>query len=312
MSVPKRILHVVGGMNRGGIETWLMHVLRNIDRSRFQNDFLVHTEQRCAYDDELLSLGSRLLPCPFAHQPLAYASHFRSLVAENGPYDVVHSHVHYFNGFVLRLAKAAGVPQRIAHSHNDPGFAEAHRGILRRGYTFLGSRWIQHYATRGAAASRRAAASLFGENWQRNSRWRTLSYAIDLTPFERRIDRAEVCGELGVPPDAFLIGHAGRFVPQKNHPLVLQIARSLITGNRPDTHLVLLGDGPLRPEIERQATELGIGHAVHFLGVRADVPRIMLGAMDLFLFPSHFEGLGLVAVEAQAAGLPQPDLRCRP
>jgi glycosyltransferase involved in cell wall biosynthesis len=303
MSRPRRILHVVGGMDRGGIETWLMHLLRNIDRQRFRMDFLVHTESACAYDNEVRSLGARLLPCPYAHRPLAYASRFRQLLAENSPYDVVHSHVHYFNGFVMRLARSAGIPIRIAHSHNDPASAEARRGLIRHGYRWLSTRWIQRYSTSGAGASRLAAASLFGPDWDTQNRWRTLSYSLDLKPFRVPPSRLSACGELGIPPDAFLVGHVGRFVDQKNHPFLIRVAECLMR-LEPSTRLVLLGDGPNRQAIEQQAEAAGIRNAIHFLGVRSNVPRILLGAMDLFLFPSHFEGLGLAIVEAQAAGLP--------
>jgi glycosyltransferase involved in cell wall biosynthesis len=303
MSSTCRILHVVGAMNRGGIETWLMHVLRTIDRERFQMDFLVHTDRPGVFDEELLSLGSRLLHCPYAHQPLAYIARFRQLVAENGPYQVVHSHVHYFNGLVLRLAKSMGIPRRIAHSHNDPSSAEARRGLMRHGYAWLASRWIHRYATGGFGGSRCALASLFGDDWQSDQRWHPLSYAIDLAAFRLPIDRAAVCAEIGVPANALLVGHTGRFVEQKNHAFLLRIVQELMRVD-PSTHLVLLGDGHLRPEMERQAAAAGIGPAVHFLGVRPDVPRIVRGAMDMFMFPSHFEGLGLVVVEAQAAGLP--------
>jgi len=303
MSESRRILHVVGAMNRGGIETWLMHVLRCIDRERFRMDFLVHTRRPGDYDAELESLGARILPCPYAHQPLAYAREFRRIVRENGPYDVIHSHVHHFNGFVLRLAESAGIPQRIAHSHNDPSSADAARGILRQGYAWISGRWIRAYATDGAGCSRRAAESLFGAEWQRDGRWRVLSYSIDLAAFGAGSDRVSVRAELGIPADAFVIGHTGRFVDQKNHAFLLKIARELVR-LEPRTRVVLVGDGPLRPAIAEMADAYGIRGAVDFLGVRRDVARLMMGAMDLFVFPSHFEGLGLVVVEAQAAGLP--------
>src|SRR6476661_2448436 len=89
-----RILHVVGGMNRGGVETWLMHVLRHIDREHFRMDFLVHTALPCAYDEEIRSLGSEIIPCLHPSRPWRYAQHFRRILKENAPYNVVHSHVH--------------------------------------------------------------------------------------------------------------------------------------------------------------------------------------------------------------------------
>src|SRR5688572_4535103 len=114
-----RVLHVVGIMNRGGIETWLMHVLRHIDRRHFQVDILVATEQPGDYDQEARALGARILPCLRPRRPWAYARNFRRIVRTHGPYDVVHSHVRHFSSYVVRLAARAGIPVRLVHSHSD-------------------------------------------------------------------------------------------------------------------------------------------------------------------------------------------------
>jgi len=114
-----RILQVVGGMNRHGTETWLMNVLRSVDRTRFQMDFLVHTDEQQAYEDEAKALGSQVIRCLHPSRPWMYAKNFRQVLREHGSYDVVHSHIHHYSGFVLRLAHQAGIPLRIAHSHSD-------------------------------------------------------------------------------------------------------------------------------------------------------------------------------------------------
>src|SRR5690242_17062784 len=105
-------------MNRGGVETWLMHLLRHVDRKQFQMDFLVHTDKPAAYDAEILSLGSRILRCPSPHKPVYYGERFLKAVREFGPFDVLHSHTHQFSGYVLWLGRMAGIPVRISHSHN--------------------------------------------------------------------------------------------------------------------------------------------------------------------------------------------------
>ncbi|BAZ54066.1 group 1 glycosyl transferase [Nostoc sp. NIES-4103] len=297
-----RILHVVGGMNRGGIETWLMHILRHIDRDRFHMDFLVHTTQPCAYDEEIRALGSKIIPCLHPSRPWLYAKNFKRILHEYGSYDIVHSHVHHFSGYVLRLAKQAGVPICIAHSHNDTSLKEAVAGLYRQLYLILMKRWITQYATLGLAASRKAAVNLFGSSWQTDKRWQTFSYSIDLLPFHNQIDRQALRAELGIPPEAFVIGHVGRFEQQKNHQFLLDIVAE-IAKQEPKMHLLLIGDGLLRPDIEQKAIQMGLADRVIFTGLRPDVPRLMLGAMDIFLFPSLHEGLGLVLVEAQAAGL---------
>src|SRR5208337_3468794 len=134
---PIRILQVVGGMERAGVETWLMHVLRQIDRDRFRMDFLVHTDHPCAYDEEIHSLGSKIIPCLRPSRPWTYARNFTRILREHGPYDVVHSHVHHFSGYVVRLAHRAGIPLRISHSHNDTTNLEARSGMIRHAYLSL-------------------------------------------------------------------------------------------------------------------------------------------------------------------------------
>ncbi|MBD6618269.1 glycosyltransferase family 1 protein [Komarekiella sp. 'clone 1'] len=298
-----RILQVVGGMNRAGTETWLMHILRHIDRDRFQIDFLVHTTKPCAYDQEIRTLGGQIIPCLKPSQPLLYARNFRRILDEYGPYDIIHSHVHHFSGYILRLARQAGVPVRIAHSHFDSSSLAAKARWHKRLYLALMERWIAFHATAGLACSYKAAEALFGVPWKTDPRWQILYCGVDLKPFQTFIDPVTVRAEFGIPKDAFVIGHVGRFEQAKNHQFLLDIAVEVIK-REPRMYLLLVGDGSLRPDIEQKAMQMGLAGRVIFTGVRPDVARIMLGAMDAFLFPSLHEGLGLVLIEAQAAGLP--------
>ncbi|HVO42920.1 MAG TPA: glycosyltransferase [Aggregatilineales bacterium] len=299
----RRILEVFGAMNRGGAETWLMHVVRHIDRQQFQIDFLVHTTQPAAYDDELHALGSKVIPCMHPSRPRTYAHNLRRILQEHGPYDVVHSHVHHFSGYILRLAYQAGVPARIAHSHRDSSMLQAKARLPRRLYVALMQRWIHHYATCGLAASQKAAAALFGRDWERDPRYRLLYCGIDLEPFRQPVDRAQVRAELGIPPEAFVVGNVARFNEEKNHQFFVDIAAE-ITKRAPCPYFLLVGDGALRPTIEARVAELGLKDRFVFAGLRPDIPCLMKGAMDVFLLPSLFEGLPLVGLEAQAAGLP--------
>ncbi len=299
----RRILQVVGGMNRAGVETWLMHVLRHIDRGKYKIDFLVHTDQPCAYDEEIRSLDSNIYPCLHPSNPLRYAYNFKKIVSSHGPFDVIHSHVHHFSGFVLRLAFNLHIPKRIAHSHNDLSAIQKISPWYRRLYFWYMHRCIQKYATIRLACSRLAANNLFGDRWDSDPRCRVLYCGIDLKPFKEFVDRKLVRDELGIPLDAYVIGHVGRFMPQKNHNLIIDIFHAVLQ-RIPHAFLLLVGDGPLRNEIENKINRLGMGARVLLTGSRSDVPRLMKGAMDLFLFPSLYEGLGLAVVEAQACGLP--------
>lgn len=289
-------------MNPGGVETWLMHVLRRIDRERFRMDFLVHTPRRCAYDDEIRRLGSEIIPCLGPRNPVLYARRLREILVRNR-YTIVHSHVHHYSGLVLRVAAKAGVPTRIAHSHNDTSTLQRSAGPARKVYLALMKRWIDRYATQGLACSRPAAACLFGPNWAADQRYSVLYCGIDLEPFrDNGLEPEAVRQELGIPRGAIVVGHVGRMAPQKNHLFLIDVFAE-VKKREPRAHLLLVGDGPLRPTIEQRVKACGLGDSVTFAGLRPDVPRLMLAAMDVFLFPSLYEGLGLVLIEAQAAGL---------
>jgi glycosyltransferase involved in cell wall biosynthesis len=298
-----RILHVVGGMERGGVETWLMHVLHNIDRERFQLDFLVHTTNSCAYDEEIRALGSEIIPCLSPSCPWQYAKNFKRILREYGPYDVVHSHVHHFSGFVLFLARRAGVPIRITHSHNDTSLNDSGSCMLRKGYLKIMKHLIKREATCGLACSRQAAVALYGEDWQENLRWQVLYCGIELEPFRQSVDCDEVRREFGIPMDAFVLGHVGGFREQKNHTFLIDIAAEVAKQDH-SMRLLLVGDGPLRRKIENKVIRLRLTDKIIFAGLRHDVARIMRGAMNMFVMPSLHEGLPVVGIEAQAAGLP--------
>jgi glycosyltransferase involved in cell wall biosynthesis len=298
-----RILHVVGGMARGGIETWLMQILRHIDRDRFQMDFLVHTDRACAYDDEIRALGSQIIPCLYPSRPWIYASNFKRILREYDSYDIVHSHVHYFSGYVLRLAQQAGVPVRIAHNHTDTSSIDAKAGLYRRLYHTLSKWLVARHATFGLGGSRQSASVMFGTAWEADPRWQVLDYGIDLSPFGDPVNPLAVRAELGIPPDAIVIGHVGRFVKVKNHAFLIDIAAEVVK-REPNVRLLLVGEGPLRPGIEQKVAQMGLSDRVIFAGVRSDVPHLMLAAMDIFLLPSLYEGRPLVLIESQAAGLP--------
>jgi glycosyltransferase involved in cell wall biosynthesis len=306
---PTRILHVIGGMSRGGPETWLMHILRHIDRQRFQMDFVVHTTEKCSYDQEVQALGGRIIPCCKPHNPFIYARDFKRILQEHGPYDVVHSHVQYFSGFVLRLAYQAGVPVRVAHNHT-PSYhlidavSQKKQGLWRRCYIFLMRRWIKRYTTVGLVVNKNGGPDMFGTDWQTDPRWRIHYCAIDLAPFRAVVDPQAVRRDLGIPPGAFVVGNVSRFFKKKNHPFMLEIVR-VLAQQEPKVHLLLVGDGPELLDIKRKVAIEGLTDLVTFAGSRSDVPNLLLGAMDVFLFPSDWgEGLPLVLMEAQAARLP--------
>jgi glycosyltransferase involved in cell wall biosynthesis len=300
---PLRILHVVGSLGMGGVETWLMQVLRHIDRDRFQMDFLVGTTEPGIYDAEALSLGCQILPCLDIANPWRYAQNFRAILQQQEPYDVIHVHVHYFSGWVLWLAQQQGIPLRIVHSHNDHYQIEQHSPWQRQLYRAGMKALIRHCATHRIATSQQAAVDLWGGQGKTSFSHEILYSGIDLAPFRATVEPVQLRSQLNLPSQAWVIGHAGRFEHQKNHEFIVEVEAEVMR-RQPNTYLLLLGEGSLRQPIEDQARSLGIQDHVIFAGVRLDKVALMLGAMDAFLFPSHHEGLGMALVEAQAAGLP--------
>jgi len=297
-----KVLHVLGSLHRGGAETWLMHVLRHINREHFHVDFLVHSSDVGDYEDEAQTLGARVLRCLHPSDLAGYGQRFRQILQQDGPYHVVHTHVHQYGGWPLTVARLSGVRVRVAHSHLDTEAIDARASVPRRIYLAGMKTLVKNASTYGLAASRQAAPSVFGRDWEQDGRYRIFYCAIDLAPFENiRQHRRAVRDELNLPHDALIIGHVGRFFEQKNHAYLLDIAQAL-KPQLPQARFVLVGDGPLRDKIEQQATARGVREMFVFLGLRSDVHRIM-SAMDVFALPSKFEGLPLVGIEAQAAGL---------
>ena len=297
---PIRVLHVVGSMDRGGVETWLMNVLRGTDRTQVAMDFLVHRDARGAYDDEIEALGARIWRCPGTDQPLGYARRFGRALEANGPYQIVHSHVFWYSGWVLYLARRAGVPTRIAHSHTG-GMAKTD-AAWRRLYERTMRASIAANATAGFGISDAAGRALFGTRWGVDPRWQLLLYGFDFSRFRIPVDRAAVRAKLGIPAGRRLVGHVGRFSAVKNHAFLVRVFRRLVDRGC-DAHLLLVGGGELEHAIRRQVAELGLSDRVTLTGVQSDVAPL-LRTMELKLFPSHYEGLGIVLLEAQAAGIP--------
>ena len=223
--------------------------------------------------------------------------------SRNGPYDILHVHGSNPNGLLaLLLASPFGISARIVHSHNDIRPLLKNRGIVYRSYVGVTLQCLRLFADSGFAASVRAAESMFGTAWKNDKRWTVLHYGVDFKPFAGPPDpllRKRLC----IPEGAFVVGHVGRFHEQKNHEFLVKIAEEL-SRKYSNTHFLLIGDGSLRSTIAAEFEKKGLGRNVTFVSDTLSVPQFMLGAMDFFVFPSRYEGLGLVAVEAPAAGLP--------
>jgi glycosyltransferase involved in cell wall biosynthesis len=225
------------------------------------------------------------------------------VLRRNGPYNVVHIHGSSLSGLTCLLtARLFGVKPIIVHSHNDLEPLLEDSGPAYRLYCRVVAAFYRMIPDLGFACSERAARSLFGAQWRRDARFRLLYYGVDFAPFAAQRDM-ELRKQIGLPDHAFVIGHVGRFAEQKNHEFILDIAEAMV--NRvPNAHFLLIGDGPLRAQITLQMERRGLRQHFTLVPDTMAVATYMRSAMDCFLLPSRYEGLGIVAVEAQAAGLP--------
>lgn len=302
---PKRVLQVIHRMRPGGVQALVMGAYRHLDRAQVQFDFAVRSRGEEHHHPEIRDLGGRIFRLPWRKEnpisPLLYRRALGRVLDEEGPFTAVHSHVGFYNGYVLPTAKKHRIPVRIAHSHNTIS-TDRYPLILD-----VWERWMRvrilRDATHLVACNRESAEWLYGSPGQNDPRVEVIHNAIDLSDFEvLSASPAQIRRDLGFPQEGPLLGHIGRFDPQKNHSFLIDIFAAWLE-RVPEAHLLLLGEGALRPEIQDLVEARGIAANVHFLGVRTDVPRV-LAALDLFLLPSLYEGLPLVLIEAQAAGTP--------
>lgn len=294
METPIRILQVVTYMGRGGLETMLMNYYRHMDRSLVQFDFLTHRHDKADYDDEIERLRGKIyhLPRLVPWSP-GYRHALNQFFLAHPEYRIVHVHQDCLSSVILKAAKKSGVPVRIAHSHSSSQDKD-----IKYPIKLFYKRFIPRYATQLFACGEDAGRWMFN-----GSDFKVLKNAIDVSSYKFQAERrALIRGSLGIPDNNLVIGHVGRFSYPKNHLYLLDVFASVHVKN-PNTSLLLVGDGELRPQIEQKLQELGLKDAVILTGVRSDVPDL-LQAMDIFVFPSLYEGLPVTLVEAQASGLP--------
>lgn len=300
MSATTRVLLVVGAMNRGGIESWLMDVARALDPADVELTFLEHTPEESHFDAEIRRLGHRVVVCPSPHSPVGYSLRLRRILRRSGPFDAVHSFVSTFSAVPLSVARTAGVPVRVAHSQTDRRSVLAVAGPARRAYARAASAVLVRVMTAGVACSEEASLFLFRRPPAGDPRIRIVPNGIDITRF--REATGVLRAELGVPEGTLLVGHVGRFVPVKNQSLLVDVAR--VWAEREDAvHLVLVGDGPDRAAIAERVSGAGLDPRVTLTGARDDIPEVMAD-LDVLVLPSLYEGAPITLVEAQATGVP--------
>lgn len=291
MGEPIRILHRVVNMNRGGAETLIMNIYRNIDRERIQFDFLISNTG--VFDDEIRSLGGRIYQIPYINKsgPFKYTRDVYRFFKEHNEYKIVHSHMDRMSGLIMREAKRAGVPVRIAHSHNTQSQGNLFVKAVKRYYSF----WLKD-ATDCLACSQAAAKAMFPEKDVT-----VIKNGIDVNKFSFNEEIRDKIRRRYSISDKLVLGNVARFEVQKNHEFLIDIFSEVHEINK-NSVLILVGKGRLEKDIQDKVRIYGLENAVIFMGSRQDVHELVQ-AFDVFVFPSLFEGLPVALLEAQAAGL---------
>lgn len=292
---PIRILHVVQRMESAGLQSFIMNVYRKIDRSKIQFDFLVHYTERQFYDNEIEKLGGKIYRLSFREDKniIKYVKDLDSFFKQHAEdYLVVHGHMDSLGFIYLFYAKKYNVKIRIAHAHTyikDYSFKK----ILRR----ITNKMFKINATKLLACSELAGDSMFG-----NSSYSVIKNPVDSNRFKYDDDlREKIRKELGLL-DCFVIGNVGRLSKVKNQKFVIDIFKECLNYNS-NSRLLLIGSGELENELKAYVSSLNLSDSVFFLEATSKIEDYYQ-SMDAFVFPSLYEGLGIVCIEAQACGLP--------
>ena len=295
---PIIVAQVMGKWVGGGVESVIMNYYRHLDHSKVQFDFICDEDSTRIPYDEIKKLGGRVFLIPKYQNLPKYLKALGKLLKEN-QYRIVHSNINTLSVFPLYAAKKAGVPVRISHSHSTSNPKEWKRNLIKN----ILRPFSKRYATDFFTCSEVAGRYLFGNKAFNQGEVKIIHNAIDVDKFKfDEVARKKLRQEFGIKDSTVVIGHVGRFVQQKNHTFLVDVFKEYHEKN-PDSKLLLVGSGPLEDEIKKRVEKLGLKDSVLFLGQRDDINKLY-SVMDVFCLPSLYEGLPVVGVEAQAAGLP--------
>lgn len=294
-----KVLAVLSGLSAGGAETMYINLYRNMNKERFAVDFLIFGNDDAFYADEVKKSGSKIFKMDYVQKSgiNGFCNSIKRCICENGPYDVVHSHIDYLSGYVMKVAKKCNVKIRLAHSHST--YAHTHRGSISGLLMVHIRRMINKYATGLLACSTEAAKYMFG-NAKANSAV-VINNAIDLNRFSDKGQYSDINFDFQSAGKKIIL-HIGRFTDPKNHETLIDIFDKYLTRNS-NSLLLLAGEGELKDKIVHLVEKKGLQNDVKFLGVRADIPQL-LAVADVFVLPSKFEGVPVTLIEAQAMNVP--------
>lgn len=284
------MLHIVGSMSPSGIGNFIMNVYRNIDREKVQFDFIVHEHREVSFDDEIRALGGRLFYV--TRKAVSPRRNFMEIcrVVKEGSYKIVFRHTDTATvALDLLAAKLGGARELIAHSHSTSTPNERMHRLFQP--------MLNALCTKRFACSDKAGKWLYGKK-----SYEVIINAINLSDFSYQEELRQKVRKAEKLEGMLVVGHIGNLLPVKNHLFMLDVMAELVK-LQPDAVMLFAGDGEMRPLIEEKREKLGLEKQVRLLGVRTDTAAL-LQAMDVFLFPSKYEGLPIAMVEAQCSGLP--------
>lgn len=292
-----RVVHIIGKVEMGGVQAVVMNYYRNIDKTKVQFDFIIDGYNETPIDEEIKSMGGKVYKIePYEKNIFKNMLQCYKIFKTN-KYTIVHCHLNTLSVFPLFVAWICKIKIRICHNHSTAAKGEGKKNLIK--YILLP--FSKLFATHYCACSELSGRWIFGNNFYNKGKVKLIKNAIDINKYSyNKFVRDKKREQMNLN-NKFVIGHVGRFVYQKNHNFLIDIFNEAYKINN-NLILILVGDGQLKNQIQYKVKKLGLKDNILFLGNRFDVPELMQ-AMDLFLLPSFYEGLPVVGVEAQAAGL---------
>lgn len=291
-----RVLHFVSSIGRNGVMNFLMNYYKRLDKSKIRFDFVYYFDTENSFEKEIIENGGKIYKIEKPSFKKSFREQYKRII-KNNSYKIVHCHPIYLFFFIGKISKKNGVKHIIQHSHSSKYSNNFISSVRNKLLMVLFNKRITDFA-----ACSEDALNLFPQKVKKQKKYTILTNAIEINKFIfNEENRKQIRKEFNISNKTKVIGHVGRFTPEKNHSVLLKIFQEYNKKNN-DSILFLIGDGDTKESMVDFAKKLKISDKVIFAGVRNDVEKI-LSAFDFFIFPSIYEGLGIVAIEAQANGL---------
>lgn len=295
---PHRIAMIMGKMVGGGLESVILSIYHDIDKKKFQFDFIIDSDSTLIPYKEIESLGGRIIEVP-PYQKMG--QHLSALIHifKKEKYQIVHSNMSTLSLFSLFAAKVSGVPIRISHNHN---LLSPKDGLLKNASKSILKLFANIFPTDYIAPTYETGRWLFGSKVA-NQKLNILKNPVNVDKFKFDSElRLQIRHNLGLSRDTVLVGNFARFVGYKNHIFLIEVARKLFSYND-NARLLLIGNGPEKIKIQKYVNKFHMENKIYFLENKSNISDYY-SALDLFVLPSTKEAFGMVLIEAQISGLP--------